>query len=120
METNESRLKRYERLQRLVQHFWARWHREYLGELQTRSKWKTKSINYLKIGTIVLIKEDNTPPLKWHMGVIKNLHPGSDNVVRVVSLTMNGNTVKRPVSKICVFPIDNEHLNVNNANESTE
>lgn len=37
-EIPENRLKRYQRLQQLVQHFWTRWYKEYLSELQVRIK----------------------------------------------------------------------------------
>ncbi|XP_055644511.1 uncharacterized protein LOC129780357 [Toxorhynchites rutilus septentrionalis] len=49
----ENRLDRWERLQRYTQHFWQRWHREYLSTLQQRYKW-TKSTHNLVIGAIVL------------------------------------------------------------------
>ncbi|KAJ8953092.1 hypothetical protein NQ318_013434 [Aromia moschata] len=51
------------RLQQLIQHFWARWHKEYLAELQSRLKWKSEAQNHIKVGTIVLLKEDNAPPV---------------------------------------------------------
>lgn len=50
IEIPENRLKRYERMQKMIQQFWSRWQREYLGELQTRTKWKRNAPNYIKIG----------------------------------------------------------------------
>ena len=104
----ENTLNRYQRVQQLLQHFWSRWHKEYLTELQTRVKWqKHQSSNQLNVGSIVLIKEDNLPPLKWQMGRVIELHPGKDNVVRVVSVKTNHGAVKRAVTKICILPLDN-------------
>lgn len=105
----DNRLNRYQKLQQLVQHFWSRWHKEYLSELQTRVKWKQNVHNYIKEGTIVLMKEDNAPPMRWHIGQVIQLHPGKDGVLRVVSLKVNDSVVKRPVSKLCVFPFEKDN-----------
>lgn len=102
----ENRLKQYKRLQQLTEHFWARWHKEYLSELQSRVKWRQKSQNFLKVGTLVLVKEDRSPVMRWHLGRIIELHPGEDKTVRVVTLKMNGSVVKRSVQKLCVFPFE--------------
>nr|XP_034835271.1 uncharacterized protein LOC117991775 [Maniola hyperantus] len=59
---NPNRLRRYERLEQIRQHFWQRWQKEYIAELQQRSKWKTYSAK-LKEGDLVLLIEDNLPPL---------------------------------------------------------
>lgn len=108
---SENRLKRYERLQKLVQHFWSRWHLEYLSELQTRKKWNQQSNSLIKFGTIVLVKEPNAPPLKWHIGRIVELHPGNDGIVRVASVKTDTGVIKRALSKLCSLPfeIDNDH-----------
>ncbi|CAH2096955.1 unnamed protein product [Euphydryas editha] len=34
-------MNRYRRVEQLRQQFWRRWSREYIGELQHRTKWKT-------------------------------------------------------------------------------
>lgn len=102
----QNRLKQYQRLQQLTEHFWVRWHREYLSELQCRVKWREKSQNFLKVGTLVLVKEDSSPVMRWHMGRIVDLHPGEDKTIRVVTLKMNGSQVKRSVQKLCIFPFE--------------
>ncbi|XP_017876324.1 uncharacterized protein LOC108622755, partial [Ceratina calcarata] len=66
----QNRLNRYQLIQQTVQHFWKRWHQEYLHELQQRHKWKLDSSGNIKIGSLVLIKEDNIPPMKWRLGRI--------------------------------------------------
>ncbi|XP_055527174.1 uncharacterized protein LOC129719791 [Wyeomyia smithii] len=63
----ENRLKLWERIQRCTQHFWQRWHREYLSGLQRRYKWSKFTAN-LVVGSIVLLQEDSVPVLKWPMG----------------------------------------------------
>lgn len=104
-ETNISRLNRFQLLQRLSQHFWSRWRNEYLHTLQLRHKWTDPTIP-VKIGDLVLIKEDNCPPLEWRRGRIIKLLPGKDSVVRVVEVRTQKGTLLRPVSKLARLPLD--------------
>ncbi|CAH2109116.1 unnamed protein product [Euphydryas editha] len=78
----ETNLRRYERLDKIRQHFWNRWQKEYVAELQQRTKWKT-NLGKLKIGDLVLLQEDHVPPLNWRLGRVKGLFPGPDNISRV-------------------------------------
>lgn len=61
----ETKLNRFQRLQHLVQHFWNRWNKEYVSELQTRTKWKQHFQEALTIGSLVLLREENQSPLRW-------------------------------------------------------
>lgn len=93
--------------QKMLQHFWQRWQNEYLTTLQERKKWRRKKEN-VKIGQLVVIREENLPPAQWKLGRIAELMPARDGLVRNVMVkTMNGK-FKRPVQKICVLPIDSE------------
>ena len=53
----------------------------YLHVWQQRSKWtdKTSSPN---VGDLVLVKNANLPPLRWHRGRIINLFPDKDGTPR--------------------------------------
>jgi len=64
-----NKLSRWQLLQHQLQIFWRRWSREYLSELQTRTKWKQSQDN-LTVGAMVLLKDDQLPPMKWPLGVI--------------------------------------------------
>lgn len=103
-EIKDNRLNRYEHLQKILQHFWNRWQKEYLPQLQTRQKW-TSSPPAIEKDTMVIIKEDNLPPLHWPLGRVILTHPGKDGHVRVVSIKTAKGVIKRPISKICVLPI---------------
>lgn len=100
-----SNLRRWQLTQKMTQEFWRRWSKEYLTQFLQRHKWSCQNPEP-KIGDLVLVKEDNLPPAKWLYGIIIDKHPGLDKITRVVSLKCNGNIFKRPVSKICVLPID--------------
>lgn len=105
-EVPENRMDKFQRLQSIVQHFWQRWRKEYLSELQVRTKWKQSSNTVLKVGTLVLIQEDNTPPLLWKVGRVIRLYPGSDGITRVVDVKTPNGEVRRSVNKLCALPID--------------
>lgn len=100
-----NRLTRYQLLTQMLQHFWSRWSREYLTQLQTRYKWQRGDSQEVKLGTLVILKEDNYPPLLWHMGKVVDVHPGSDGQVRVVTVKTKNGLVKRAVSRLCPLPI---------------
>ncbi|XP_062704324.1 uncharacterized protein LOC134286689 [Aedes albopictus] len=104
-DTKLNRLSRWQLVQRIRDHFWRRWSREYLNTLQTRQKW-TKGCKNVIPDTVVLLKEDNIPPQSWKLGRIVNVYPGSDSVVRVADVqTVNG-VFRRPISKLAPLPIE--------------
>ena len=39
------------------------------------------------------------------MGRVIDLHPGLDNIVRVVTLKTMDGSLKRPVNKLCLVPV---------------
>lgn len=99
-----NRLSQHQLMQRKLQDFWRRWRREYLCQLQARTKrWKPPVP--VEIGKLVVIKDDRLPPMQWRMGRIHELHPGADNVVRVVTVKTSTGMLTRPVEKLCILPI---------------
>jgi hypothetical protein len=100
-----NRLSRWQLVQQLYQRFWRRWSNEYLTRLQQRPKWLQHRTN-VKEGDMVLIKEENLPPLKWSLGRVTSTHPGDDDLTRVVTVWTSGGELKRPVTKLCLLPID--------------
>lgn len=113
-----NRLNRFQLIQQKLQLFWSRWRREYLNLLQARTKrWKPAIV--VEKGRLVVIKDDNVPPIRWKMGRIVAVHPGDDNVVRVVTLKTATGELKRPVEKICILPMPNvDELDESDANSS--
>ncbi|XP_062538270.1 uncharacterized protein LOC134206557 [Armigeres subalbatus] len=102
-----NRLNALQLIQKRLQDFWKRWRREYLCQLQSRNK-RFKSGIQIEVGKLVVIKDDNQPPMKWRMGRISDIHPGSDGIVRVVTLkTANGSLI-RPIEKLCFLPLPEE------------
>jgi len=46
-----------------------------------RESWKT-----VAVGDLVVIKEDNMPPLQWPLGRVVTVHIGQDGAIRVVNI----------------------------------
>uniref|UniRef100_A0A8D9DY12 Integrase catalytic domain-containing protein n=1 Tax=Cacopsylla melanoneura TaxID=428564 RepID=A0A8D9DY12_9HEMI len=103
VDINLNRLTRFQLLDQMVQSFWRRWTNEYLTDLQVREKWNSRVKN-LEPGLVVIIKQDNTPPLSWPMGVITEVFPGTDGTVRVASVRTSRGNLKRPVCKLAPLP----------------
>ncbi|XP_045477890.1 uncharacterized protein LOC123683037 [Harmonia axyridis] len=99
------RLSRWQLLTRIHKDFWKRWHLEYLNTLQQRKKWFDKTTDCLSIGTLVLIKDDQLPPLRWRLGRIEKLHHGADKIARVASVRTTQGILQRPVVKLCPLPL---------------
>ncbi|XP_045501008.1 uncharacterized protein LOC123698434 [Colias croceus] len=102
-DAKESSLDRYGRLEQIRQHFWKRWQKEYISEMQLRTKWKVDK-SKINIGDLVLLQEDNSPPLCWRMGRIVRLFHGTDGVCRVADVETTRGCVRRPLVRLCPLP----------------
>lgn len=107
---NCNRLHRYEQLERMRQLFWLRWQHEYITELQHRTKWRKPAME-LRVGDMVIIKENNLPPLKWRLGRIEALQKGNDDVSRVADVRTTSGTIRRAINRLCpLFEPEAEEL----------
>lgn len=99
-----NRIKRLELVRVQAQTFWKRWSSEYLPQLHKRGCWLSKKDN-IEVGSLAILKEDNLPPMKWIMVRVIQVHPGSDGVVRVVTVRNSaGREFQRPSTKLAVLP----------------
>lgn len=105
----DSRLKMYQRCQKMVQMFWNKWRKDYLNHLQVRTKWKDRT-STIRIGDLVIIKEDNLRPCHWKLGRIQDVQKGPDDLPRVVTLRCENTVLKRPITKICPLPNEKEDM----------
>ena len=66
---------------------WRRWTREYLTALRERHNLNHNSKNFkVAVGDVVLIKAEEKNRNKWPMGVVQQIYPGRDGVVRAVEV----------------------------------
>jgi len=98
------RLSRWQSLQQMRDQFWSCWKTEYLLRLIQRSKWKGTTATYAP-GQLCLILNEITPPTKWPLARITDVHPGDDGLVRVVTVKTATSSFKRPISKLVLLPV---------------
>jgi hypothetical protein len=95
--------RRWRLVQYLTDQFWNKWRRDYLSELQKRSKWQTKKEN-LKPNDLVLMIDPVAPRNEWMIARVVQTYPGEDDLVRSVEvLARNGQKYTRPVQKLCLL-----------------
>ncbi|XP_055623293.1 uncharacterized protein LOC129766719 [Toxorhynchites rutilus septentrionalis] len=102
-----NRLEHYQQLQQLIQQHWKRWRREYISQLHNVNQRAFPPIK-LKVGQMVVLKEDDKAPYSWPLGRITEVHPGPDGVVRVVTLRTSQGIYKRPASRVCLLPFEKD------------
>jgi len=68
---------------------------DYLHHLLQKNKWCKTSPNF-QINKLVLVR-NLLPPGKWELARIVQTHPGSDELVRVVTVRTARAVLKRPI-----------------------
>lgn len=98
-----SHLSRWQMLQRMRDHFWARWSKEYFHTLHHRPKWQKEAS--FEVGRLCLVRDENTPPTRWPLARIVKTHPGDDGHVRIVTVRTASSQWKRPITKLVLLPV---------------
>ena len=93
---------RYKYLQQLQDHFWKRWSKEYLPQLQLRQKWKT-TMPSVNVNDVCLIAEDKMTRSKWPLARVVDVIKGRDGIVRTARLKTKHGVCSRPIQKILLF-----------------
>ena len=91
---------RWRQVQYLADVFWKRWLKEYLPQLQKRSKWLWKERN-MSEGDVVLLLDDLATRNSWKLGRVLEADTGKDGQVRSVRLKTKDTELTRPVHKLC-------------------
>ena len=108
--TNESSFNRSRSIQmkRSADIFWQRWIKEYLPTIVPRTKWLKEKRN-LKPRDVVLLIQESTPKNVWPIGVVTHTFPDEKDHVQTVMCRTGSTTVRRPISKLCLFVPSEEH-----------
>ena len=84
--------------QALLNKFWTLWSDEYVRNLPpwrgTQIKGKPQE------GSVVIIHEDGYPRLHWPVGVVTQVHPGKDGVVRAVTIRTSKGQLTRSTQRV--------------------
>ena len=87
--------------ERRLNRFWTVWRDEYLRNLP-QSVRRFTSHGKLQPGSVVLIREDHVPRMKWELGTITKLYPGRDGVTRSAEVRTQGGQLRtRAVQRLC-------------------
>jgi hypothetical protein len=73
----------WKQVQVLSDFFWKQWNDQYLHTLQSRRKWAMEQPN-LKVGDAVVVKDGSEARCKWPVGLIEEVFPSADGLVRKV------------------------------------
>jgi len=95
-------LRRWNLVQRLSADIWQQWLSSYLASCAQRSKWIHQGRKLVK-GDLVFIKDETLKTLDWPIGIILEVHPGDDNVTRVVTLRCRGKEYRRSVERLILL-----------------
>lgn len=100
-----NKLSAFKQIKHLKESFWSKWSKDYLSTLQQRRKWTTQ-VPWVEKDSIVLVKEENLPPQQWSVARVFETIPGKDGLIRTVKIKTKDGVYVRPITKICVLPID--------------
>lgn len=94
---------RWKLLDQCHQAFWRRWTAEYFSTLQERSKW-TCSVPNVKVDDMVVVIDNQCPPLAGRLGRVTKVLPGRDGHVSVAQVLTRLGPIIRPVVKLVLLP----------------
>ena len=94
--------RRVEFVQKIVDSFWKRWHRDVLPTLVPRKKWHTDRRN-VRVNDVVTVADSNAVRGKWTVGKVIEVYPGQDGRVRNVKVKTATGTYSRPTTKVAVI-----------------
>ncbi|XP_047674529.1 uncharacterized protein LOC125145500 [Tachysurus fulvidraco] len=107
--------KRWRRVQYLTEQFWCRWRREYLANITFRQRWHSPKRN-VRIGDIVIVKEEEIPRNEWRLGRVFDVCKDEDGLVRKVTIQIGDrklgkegkrhnilSILERPIHKLVVL-----------------
>ena len=93
---------RWKHVQILADSFWERWTTEYLPTLQKTQKWLKKIRNF-SVGDLVLMLDKDTQRGQWPKGLVEEVFPDTEGVVRRVAVRTANGVYQRDVRKLCLL-----------------
>ena len=96
--------KRWRAVQYLANAFWDRFSKEYIRVSQERKKWGVARRN-VSIGDVVLVMDRDLKRNKWPLGLVVDVHPSDDGLVRHVDVKLanSASPLKRPITKLVLI-----------------
>ena len=98
---------RYKHLNKILNHFWKRWFKEYLAIIRDLQKTNAdKGVIDIKVDDIVLIAQDKMPRQFWRLGRVLEVFTSRDNKVRAAEAKVGKreHIIRRPVNNL--YPLN--------------
>ncbi|XP_049918800.1 uncharacterized protein LOC126401515 [Epinephelus moara] len=96
----------WRQVQHLANVFWDKWRRQFLSTLQPRRKWQSSQPN-VSPGTVVVLKDIQSPRHEWPLGLVTKVFPSTDGKVWTVEIKVAGShgtkIFTRPIADIAVL-----------------
>lgn len=90
---------------------WKRWSNEYLQSLREKHNLKHSGKSCtLTFEDVVIIKCEEKIRGKWPLGIVMELYPGRDGVVRAVKVRSGRNFRERPVQQLYPLELSSESV----------
>ncbi|XP_063994477.1 uncharacterized protein LOC135172028 [Diachasmimorpha longicaudata] len=106
---NTDPLNKWQLITQKVQNFWDHWARECVHRYQQIYRWR-KPTDDIKIGSLVRISHEQEPPTRWLLARVIRIHPGQDNLTRVVTLWKGNKEMQRAIHRLVPLPINDDLL----------
>ena len=112
------------KINNILNHFWARWRKEYLINLRENHKVKLQKFNrpQIQLKDAVIVEEERQSRSMWRVGLVEELFQGKDGQIRgaKVRVPKTNPILKRPVNKLYLVErmkdtdteVDNEMINI--------
>ena len=108
-DTTRTYTERFTLLLAMRNSFWKTWYKEVLHQIQQMNKWYFPKRN-IKVGDIVIIKDENSPPALWPLGEVISVEADKNGLVRVASIQTQKSTFIRPIHKLIYLPASEQAL----------
>ena len=82
----------------ILDRFWSVWSTEYVRNLPVCTG--SAAQGELLKGSVVLVQDEGRSRLHWPLGVIQNVYPGKDGIVRTVQVKTAKGLLTRPIQKV--------------------
>ena len=87
----------------ILDHFWSQWSKEYLTALREFHRTTGNNVQTARVGDVIQIHDDS-PRIRWRLGVIELLNKGADGLVHSVQLRTSTGMTNRPIAKL--YPLE--------------
>lgn len=108
--------------QQQLSKFWKLWSNDYIRNLPPCVKGFVPRCN-LRKGSVVMIREDNVPRMSWPIGIVMDVFPSKDNVIRSVKIKTSRGMICRPVQRLHDLEIsytDSEATNIEKCSDNVK